>query len=79
MVRHGYVFMQVKEIAAKGRQVMDYAHSDIADGIAATLAAGDNAVADVGRRAYGSKFTVFTVVTDSGQRFTVTVDPVDGE
>ena len=55
---------------------INYRHSDIADGIAATLGAGDNAFADVGRRVYGSKFTVFTVTTDTGQQFTITVNPV---
>ena len=57
----------------------DYRHSDVADGIAATLAAGDNAFTDVGKRAYGSNCTVFAVTTDTGQQFTVTVDPVDAE
>ena len=53
----------------------DYGHNDIADGIAATLRAQDNAFTEVGATWTDVKCTEFAVTTDSGQRFVVTVRP----
>lgn len=53
----------------------EYAHNDIAEGVAATLRAQDNAFAEVGAAWTGATSTEFAVTTDSGQRFVITVRP----